>query len=95
MEIKHITDNGKGIFKAIENDREIGLLAYTQPDGNNISLDHTEVNSDYEGKGIGKQLLMEIVDFARQKNLKIFPRCSYAKKVFERTEEIQDVLYKS
>jgi predicted GNAT family acetyltransferase len=95
MEIKHITENGQGIFKAIENGQEIGLLAYTQPDDNTISLDHTEVNYLHEGKGIGKKLLMEIVDFARQKNLKIFPNCSYAKRVFERTEEIQDVLYKS
>ena len=95
MEIKHITDNGKGIFKAVENGQEIGLLIYTQPAKNIISLDHTEVNSEYEGKGIGKQLVMKTVEFARQKNLKIFPNCTFAQRVFERTAEIQDVLYKS
>lgn len=95
MEIKHVEENGQGTFKAIEEGKEVGLLAYTWDGGQAISLNHTEVSMENEGKGIGRKLVMEMVGFARQKNLKIFPRCSYAKRVFERTEELRDVLYKS
>ena len=36
---------------------------------------------------------MATVNFARQKNVKIQPDCPYAKSVFEKDKEIQDVLF--
>lgn len=95
MEIRQFNQNGKGSFKAFDNEKEIGTLDYTLDEKNTILLNHTEVSPEYEGKGIGKKLVMESVEYARQKNMKILPRCSYAEKVFERTTDIQDVLYKS
>lgn len=95
MEIRQYNQNGKGSFKAFENDEEVGILDYTQDQNNTMILNHTEVSPAHEGKGIGKKLVMESAAFARQHNLKILPRCSYAEKVFERTAEIQDVLYQS
>lgn len=95
MEIRQINQNGKGSFKAFENNEEIGTLDYSWDEKNTMLLNHTEVNPAFEGKGIAKKLLMESVAYARQKNLKILPRCSYAVKAFERATDIQDVLYKS
>ena len=95
MEIRQINQNGKGSFKAFENEQEVGTLDYTMDENNRMLLNHTEVSPAHEGKGIGKKLLMESVEFARQKDLKVLPRCSYAETVFKRTAEIQDVLYRS
>lgn len=95
MEIKQFKENGKGHFKALESGKEVGILDYSLDGKNTIILHHTEVNPEFEGKGIGKKLIMESVTYARNEDLKILPRCSYAQKVFERTTEIQDVLYKS
>jgi uncharacterized protein len=36
---------------------------------------------------------MKIVKFAREKNIKILPLCSFAKSVFDKMEEIRDVLF--
>ena len=55
-------------------------------------LDHTEVSDTYRGQTIGKRILMQIVEFARQNKIKIIPLCPFAKSVFDKTESIRDVL---
>lgn len=86
-------DNGKkGQFRAMVNDEEAGLMTYTWAGNEKFIIDHTEVSPDFSGQGVGKQLVMAAVEFARGKNLKILPLCPYAKSVFERTPAIRDVL---
>lgn len=87
-------DNGKkGQFSAIINEEEAGLMTYTWAGDQKFIIDHTEVNPDFSGKGIGKQLVMAAVEFARENGLKILPLCPYAKSVFDRTPTISDVLF--
>lgn len=94
MEIQHISENGKGSFKALESGKEAGLMAYTWAGKDKFIIDHTQVDPEFGGKGVGKKLLMETVEFARQNSLKIIPLCPFAKSVFEKTENIQDVLFR-
>lgn len=54
MEIRQFSQNGKGSFKAFENDQEVGTLNYTCNEENTLALNHTEVNPACEGKGIAK-----------------------------------------
>lgn len=87
-------DNGKkGQFSALINEEEAGLMTYTWAGDQKFIIDHTEVNPDFSGKGVGKQLVMAAVEFARENGLKILPLCPYAKSVFERTPAIADVLF--
>lgn len=95
MEIRQISQTGSGSFKAFENNEEVGTLDYTMDRKNTMLLNHTEVSPAYEGKGIAKKLVMKSVEYVRENGLKILPRCTYAEKLFERSTEIQDVLYKS
>lgn len=93
MEI-HRDDNGKkGRFSAIVNGDEAGLMTYTWAGDRKFIIDHTEVNPDFSGKGIGRKLVMAGVAFARENDLKILPLCPYAKRLFDRTPEIKDVLF--
>ena len=55
-------------------------------------IDHTEVNEGNNGKGYGKKLVMAAVEYARKSGYKIIPLCPYAKSVFDKTPEINDVL---
>lgn len=55
-------------------------------------LDHTEVDDAYRGKSIGKKILMFTVEFARENNIKIIPLCPFAKSVFDKIDDIRDVL---
>ncbi len=94
MIITHIDHENKGIFQAKDNDIIAGEMTYSWAGTDKIIIDHTEVNSDFSGKGVGKLLLMEIVKFAREKQIKILPLCPFAKSVFDKTEEIRDILFK-
>lgn len=93
MEIIQENNDKKGVFKAIDNTIEAGLMTYSWAGENKFIIDHTEVNPDFAGKGVGKQLVMKAVAFAREHNLKIMPLCPFAKSVFNKVPEINDVLY--
>ncbi len=55
-------------------------------------IERTEVNPSLECRGIGKQLLASLIEYVRANNIKVLPLCTYAKSVFNRTKEWQDVL---
>lgn len=93
MQITHEEKDNKGIFHAIEQDREAGFMTYSRVDANQIIIDHTEVHPGFEGKGVGKQLVLQAADYARDHQQKILPLCPFAKKVFDKTEAIHDVLF--
>ncbi len=91
MKVERINDGNKGFFRTMENDIQAGLMTYTWAGNDKFIIDHTEVNPDFSGKGVGKAMVMEAVDFARSNNLKIIPLCPFAKSVFDKVAEIQDV----
>ena len=67
-------------------------MTYTWAGDSKFIIDHTEVSPDFNGKGVGKKLVMAAVDYARANNVKIIPLCPFAKSVFDKVEEIRDVL---
>jgi len=92
MKIEHVIENSSGHFTAVENDREIGLMTYTRSGENKISINHTEVNPAYEGKGIGHSLVIEAVRYARENHLKILPLCWFVRLILNKTPSFKDVL---
>lgn len=92
MEIKQIEQGHKGSFTAFDGEKEAGFITYTMAGPAKMILDHTEVNDAWRGQNVGKKIVFHIVDFARKNNIKILPLCPFAKSVFDRTKEIQDVL---
>ncbi|HEY4550036.1 MAG TPA: GNAT family N-acetyltransferase [Bacillus sp. (in: firmicutes)] len=59
-----------------------------------IIVNHTVVYNGQNGRGLGKQLVDKLVDYARNENKLIIPICPYAKKALESNPEYQDVLAK-
>lgn len=92
MEIKQTNNESKGFFKAEENEKQAGLMTYSWAGADKFIIDHTEVSPDFNGKGVGKQLVLAAVDFARKENKKIIPLCPFAKATFEKNEDLRDVL---
>lgn len=93
MEIKQIEEGQRGYFIALDNETEAGRITYTFAGGTKIILEHTEVSDAYRGESIGKKILMEIVNYSRQKQIKILPLCPFTKSVFDKTPDIGDVLF--
>lgn len=92
IEIKQIKSGTKGYFGAFEGEKEAGRMSYTFVGTSKMIIDHTEVSELYKGQNIGKRMLMELVKFARENKIKIIPLCPFAKSVFNKVEEIRDVL---
>jgi len=80
-------------FKAIENGEEAGLMTYTWSGKTKFIIDHTEVNPDFKGKGVGQKMVMKAIEYARSNHLKIMPLCSFAQAVFDKNADISDVLF--
>lgn len=92
MEILKELNGHKGSFY-IENDGERQAeMTYTMAGHETLIIDHTEVGDALRGKGAGLQLVKAAVEFARENNIKIIPLCPFAKSVFDKKEEIRDVL---
>jgi predicted GNAT family acetyltransferase len=50
------------------------------------------VDDSLRGTGVGKALVERLVDDARGEQLKIVPRCSFVKALFQRHREWSDVM---
>lgn len=93
MDIQQTNDTRRGYFEAVEDGKEAGKMTYTWAGDSKFIIDHTEVSPDFNGKGVGKKLVMDAVEYARTNNLKIIPLCPFAKSVFDKTADIRDVLF--
>jgi len=91
MEIKHSQSGSKGAFYIEQDGKRVGEMTYSVAGTGRIIIDHTEVGEELKGKGAGKHLVAAAVAHARQNNLKILPLCPFARSVFERTREYDDV----
>lgn len=68
-------------------------ITYLNDGDNKIIIDHTFVSEELRGQRIGQQLIKKVVDFARQENKKIIPKCPFAEKEFNKNKEYEDVLF--
>jgi predicted GNAT family acetyltransferase len=91
MDIKHEEHHRTGSFYVEEDGSRVAEMKYLVKDGV-MNIYHTEVDPKMQGQNIGFKLVQAGVNFARQGQLKVLPTCTFAKSVFERTKDFQDVL---
>ena len=92
MEIKQQDNQKNGEFYMMNNDEKAAQMTYVYAGPDKIIIDHTEVSDSLRGQSAGKKLVYEAVAFARKNNLKIMPLCPFAKSVFDKNNDIKDVL---
>lgn len=95
MLIQHRNNTKEGVFFVEDAGEVLAEMTYRWKGDQLFIIDHTEVTDKLEGKGVGKQLVHAAVEFARANNHKIFPVCSFARSVFDKVKEYQDVLHHS
>ena len=93
MNVEQFNRESKGHFTATEDGKEAGRMTYSWAGPGKFIIDHTEVNPDFSGKGVGKILVMAAVEYARANNFRILPLCPFAKSVFDRNPDLEDVLF--
>jgi predicted GNAT family acetyltransferase len=92
MNIKIENTDTKGSAFIQPAKKKLAEMTYSIASPNLIIIDHTDVDDSLKGQGIGRKLLLKIVENARNQNIKIIPLCPFAKSVFDKEKSLQDVL---
>lgn len=86
-----LDDQGKGHFYIMEEEKMIAEMVISIS-GDTLTVYHTEVVAEAEGKGLAKQMLTAMALYARQNKLKVVPLCPYVHAQFRRhAAEYQDI----
>lgn len=66
-------------------------LTYRHTGPNLITADHTGVPDVFRGQGVGRALVMRMIEDARAQGAKIIPRCTYVQAERKKHPEWADV----
>ena len=81
----------KGSFIYWQNDQKGGEMTFSIAGPEKIIIDHTEVEDDFRGKGVGFQLVTFAVNYVREKGIKMLPLCPFTKATLQKHPEWSDV----
>lgn len=70
---------------------DMAIIEYLTGDGV-IALTHTEVPPQYEGQGIGSELVKAVLDDIRRKQLQVVPQCQFVGTYIRRHPEYTDLV---
>lgn len=69
----------------------VGFIDYSE-DGDTVTMPHTEVNPDQEGKGIGSALVRHALDDVRDSGKKVNPVCPFIATYIKRHRDYQNLV---
>jgi uncharacterized protein len=78
-----LNEKDRGAFYIVDGEERIGEMLLSVS-GKDITVYHTEVVTEAEGKGLAIQMLNEMVAYARRNNLKVIALCPYVHAQFTR-----------
>ena len=71
--------------------RRAGLLQYRLRPGL-IELVHTEIDEEFEGRGLGSQLISFALDDARERGLAVLPFCPFVNDYIQRHRQYVELV---
>jgi predicted GNAT family acetyltransferase len=86
-----VRDNAAMSRFEIDENGLVGFATYRRS-GDTVTIPHVESPPELRGKGTAGRLMEGITILARERGLKIVPRCPYAAAWFRRHPDASDVL---
>ncbi|OEK00407.1 hypothetical protein BFP97_02260 [Roseivirga sp. 4D4] len=86
------TDDLGGEFQLWEGDAMLAHMMFSRPFPDRIIVQHTQVDQSQKGKGLGKRLFDQMIEYAKSNELSVVPRCNFTQKMFERYPEHNSLL---
>jgi len=77
-------------FEISVDDRLAGFTEYLDHDGQRIFY-HTEIDSDFAGRGLAGALVSQALDRTREAGLRIVPICPFVAGYIQKHEEFADI----
>jgi predicted GNAT family acetyltransferase len=78
-----LDEDGNGSFLIMDGEEKLAEMVISTS-GNILTAHDTEVSAKAEGQGLAKKLLSAMVEYARNNNLKVYPRCPFVHAQFKR-----------
>lgn len=89
-----LNERNRGEIQLFSDDKKAGKMDVSISN-DVLTVYHTEVNEEHNGKGFAKLLLARLVAYARDNKVKIAPLCPFVHAQFKRRpEEFQDVWHR-
>lgn len=80
----------KGTFTYFNQGVKGGEMTFSKAGPERIIIDHTEVEDDFRGKGVGLALVTFAVNLVRERKIKMLPLCPYTKATLQKHPEWAD-----
>lgn len=87
--VELVHNAGENAFLAVDNGEEVGRIEY-ELTGKVIVVTHTYAH--VEGRGIGRFLVVGVIEYAKSRGMKIKPQCSYARALMNKVEEYRALI---
>jgi uncharacterized protein len=78
-------------YELMAGDDVAGIVEYREQDGQ-VELTHTEVDSSYEGEGMGSQLARAVLDNLRNEGRAVIPSCPFIGSYLKRHPEYAELV---
>lgn len=88
-DIIHEKDNSRFVLKV---DGKEAFLRYAQNGAETIEMITTYVPDDLRENGIGSRIAQHALDYAKENNLKVYPRCSFVRQYISNHEEYKSLV---
>jgi predicted GNAT family acetyltransferase len=85
-----VRDNSNLHRFELDTDGHLAFSEYKRADGV-LTILHTEVPKELDGRGMGSMLIRGVLDTARAEGLKVKPVCPFARSYVERHPEYSDL----
>lgn len=93
MDITVVDVPDQGQYEARTTEGAVAGFAAYQLAGRLIVMTHTEVDPDYEGRGVGSALIRGALDDIRTRGLAVLPLCRFVQAFLEHHPDYQDLVY--
>jgi predicted GNAT family acetyltransferase len=91
-ETVEVRDNpGESRYELLVDGRLLGMILYRREDGI-VTLYHTEVAPELEGRGLGGRLVADALADLRARGLRLVPRCPFVAAYLRRHPEESDLV---
>lgn len=91
VEVKHREDDGRFVVEL--NGGEDAYLSYHARDDGTLEYESTYVPESHRGEGIAEELVVEALNYARDRGSEVVPTCPYVRHVMqERRPEYRDLM---
>jgi predicted GNAT family acetyltransferase len=92
--MKYLQEESRFYVPGAPGEEDIAEITFSRAGDHLAIIDHTYVNINYRGQGIGEHLVEMVVELMRKEKREIIPLCPFAKKEFERVSSYQDIWHR-